>query len=103
MVEQIDLILKIDRVDAEKTASFDIGTYDDLKEEFTVPANLSKNIGWRLVYKDKQILAMFEATEGQVTRTIHNIEEFATEDDCLKRVKELGLDLKTWLLSQEEK
>lgn len=58
-------------------------------------ASVGKNITgamFRLVYKDKKVMALVEGTEDTVTHTIHKVEEFETKQQALDRIKELGLE-----------
>ena len=65
-------------------------------------ANESSLPGWLLVYKGTEIITIFEKFEGQVTTTIHNMEQFQSEKALLERVKNLGLNLEKWLANQAE-
>jgi len=47
---------------------------------------------FRLVYKDKKVMALIEGAEDTVTHTIHKVEEFKTKQEALDRIKELGLE-----------
>jgi hypothetical protein len=46
---------------------------------------------FRLVYDDKQIIALIDGTDKSKTWTKHNVEEFNVRSQALTQIDELGL------------
>lgn len=47
--------------------------------------------GWALVHDNVNVLALQELSNSQVLTTIHDVEQFETEELALARIEELNL------------
>ena len=47
--------------------------------------------GWALVHDNVNVLALQELSNSQVLTTIHDVEQFETEELALVRIEELNL------------
>ena len=47
--------------------------------------------GWALVHDNANVLALQEVSNSQVLTTIHDVEQFETEELALARIEELNL------------
>jgi len=65
-----------------------INSVSKITTEFTI--NKSTGKCFRLVH-NKEIAFIIEGTDKNETSSVHKIEEFSTEQECLDRIKELGL------------
>ena len=71
----------------EKASIIDSKT--KIVSEFTI--NKSTGKCFRLVYDSKTAFTIIEGTDKNETSCIHIIEEFKTKQECLDRIKKLGL------------
>ncbi len=52
---------------------------------------------FRLVHDGKKVMALIEGTDITRTSTMHEVEEFETEQLALNRIKDLGLEHEIFL------
>ena len=94
MIEKVRVKGKMKKDKAEKKQVWNKtgSVYDDATEEFSFDMNEATGTGFRLVHDGKTTFAIIKGTEKSITHCVHNIEEFETEQECLDRIKELGLE-----------
>ena len=66
-----------------------VDSISKITKEFTI--NKAKGENFRFVHDSKTAFTIIEGTDKNETSCIHIIEEFATNQECLDRIKELGL------------
>ena len=66
-----------------------VDSISKITKEFTI--NKAKGENFRLVHDGKTAFTIIEGTDKNETSCVHKIEEFSTEQECLDRIKELGL------------
>lgn len=85
--------LKLSKEKAEKTKVYKDGkaTYDPVYAGISFDANEKTGPGFALVHDGTKAFAIIEGSEGSVTTSIHDIEEFTTRQGVLDRITDLGL------------
>ena len=91
MITKTDKKITLDKVIAEKYKVYDFEKYDETKKELSYTINKKTGKGFVLVHDKVTAFSIIEGTEETETVSIHIMEEFDTEQECLDRIKELGL------------
>ena len=91
MITKTDKKITLDKVIAEKYKVYDFEKYDETKKELAYTINKKTGKGFVLVHDKVTAFSIIEGTEETETVSIHIMEEFDTEQECLDRIKELGL------------
>ena len=91
MIKKVKVKMKKDK--AEKTQAWQNSgsSYSEETGELSFDLNQKTGTDWALIHDDKTALAVIEGSEKGFTETIHKIEEFETEQECLDQIKKLGL------------
>lgn len=82
--------LKMEEKEAEKAYKHKDTFYDKEKGELILTINKASGKAFRLVHDGNEAF-IIEGDEKTVTETIHEVEEFNTEKQVLKRIAKLGL------------
>ena len=88
-----ETIKVIDEKEAQKKPVYDkvSSIYDKEKGELEFDYKTVTGKDWRLVHDGVKVHGLIEGGEKGETVTIHEVEEFATKQECLDRIKDLGL------------
>jgi len=91
MITKTDKKITLDKVIAEKYKAYDFKKYDETKKELAYTINKKTGAGFTLVHDKVTAFSIIEGTEKTETVSIHTMEEFKSEKECLDRIKDLGL------------
>lgn len=60
----------------------------------TINGNIKTITGdkYRLIHDNTKVLALIDGSEQSKTTTIHEVEEFETEQQAIQRIEDLGLE-----------
>ena len=90
MIREHKIHMRVPHEKAKKLAAYKKGKHKDGVLSFT--AKHAKGKAWRLVHNGSKAIALIDGTDNCETTTIHELEEFATKEDALNRIKELNLE-----------
>ena len=80
-----------DKAKSKKVYNLIDSKYDKEQKQLEFSYNTATGKNFRLVHDGKTAFVIIEGTEKGATDTIHNIEEFKTEKECLDQIEKLGL------------
>ena len=86
--------IKISEIEAQKKAAYTSkeAVYDKAKGELVFVVENAKGKAFRLVHDGKKCFTLVEGSNLTITSSLHIIEEFATEEQALQRIKDLKLE-----------